>query len=170
MTMRTRLLAALFAALLPLAAAAQETPPDTTAYESVPAPVWVIVEDAEHEAGAHRVRAAIVWDDYRSTLRFATEVLAGELVVRIPKTEGVVSLETCGYANELMPHGSDYYQPLERADTGCLAPPVEHLSWIAVEHRGSPMACAVASRTDGRPDPPTLRYYGCFWAQKPDEG
>ena len=123
----------------------------------------------EREAGAHRVRAAVVWEDWRLGFRFSEEVLPGELVVTIPKTEGVVSLETCDYANALMPHGSEPYQPLERADTDCLAPPVEHLSWIAVEHRGSPMACTEAELGGGIEDP-TLRVYGCYFAQKPGEG
>ncbi|MYC98300.1 MAG: hypothetical protein F4X13_03430 [Gammaproteobacteria bacterium] len=169
--MRTKTtFAALFAAVLALPAAAQETPPDTTTYRGAAMPVWVAVEDVEHEAGAHRVRAAVVWDDYRSTLRFATEILPGELVVTIPKSEDPASAETCSYTSALMAHGSEGYQPFERADTDCLAPPVEHLAWIEVEHLGAPLACVRALRNDGKEDAPTQRLYGCYWAQPPDEG
>ncbi len=170
--MRTTMFGGLLALALALPAAAQE-PGDTlvgaVGTQSSRLPVWVVVEDVEGEAGAHRVRAGVKWEDWRLGFRFSEEVLPGELVVTIPKTEGVVSLETCDYANALMPHGSDPYQPMERADTYCLAPPVEYLSWIAVEHRGSPMACREAERTDGIEDP-TLRIYACYFAQKPGGG
>lgn len=169
--MRTKTtFAALALAVLALPAAAQETPPDTTTYEGAAMPVWVALEDVEHEAGAHRVRVAVVWDDHRSGLRFAGEVLPGDLVVMIPKTEGVVSVETCAYTSALMAHGSESYQPMERADADCLAPPVEYLAYIEVEHLGAPLACIRALRNDGKEDPPTQRLYGCYWAQPPDEG
>ena len=166
-TLRVLAVAAVLAVASAVPATAQE-PGDSVVYEGDPFPVWVLVEDAE-EAGAHRVAALVKWDDYRSILRFAVEVLPGELVVTIPKNEGLVSLETCAYTSALMAHGSEGLQPMERADSDCLAPPVEHLSWIAAEHLGSPMACARATRKDGT-DPPTRRIYVCYWAADPDEG
>lgn len=162
-------LAAAVAAVLaaPSVAAAQKV--GDVLYRSASYPVWVVVEDVEREAGAHRVRATIKWDDHRGKLRFATEVQPGDLVVTIPKTEGVVSLETCGYASALMAHGSKYAHPMKRADAQCLAPPVEHLPYIGVEHRGSPMACTEAGRTDGLKDP-AVRFFACYWAEKPGGG
>ena len=138
-------------------------------YESAGVPVWVVVEDIDGEAGAHRVRATVLWDDYRSGLRFAAEVLPGELMVTIPKSEDPAGAETCGYTSALMAHGSKYAHPMERADTECYAPPVEYLPWIAAEHRGSALACAEASRTDGTEDP-AVRYFGCYFAEKPNGG
>lgn len=163
-------LGVLFALALALPAAAQEL----GGVDSVPGvgtmnaavPVWVVVEDLEHEAGAHWVRAAVIWEDDRLGFRFSEDVLPGELVVTIPKNEGVVSLETCAYASALMAHGSEGYQPMGRADSDCFALPVEYLSWIGAEYRGSPMACIEAERGDGIEDP-TIRIYGCYWAQKP---
>lgn len=170
--MSTRLSAVLLAAVLAAPVAAQETPPDTTAYESAPAPVWVVVEDVEGEAGAHRVRAAVVWDDYRSTLRFSAEILAGDLMVRLPKTEDPDAdpSQGCAFTSALMLHGSATYEPMNRADADCLAPPVEYLPFIAVEHLGAPMACERATRKDGTEDPPTRRIYGCYWASNPNGG
>lgn len=173
--MSTRLSAAVLAAVLAAPVAAQETPPDTTTlpdtttYKSAPAPVWIVVEDVEGKAGAHRVRAAVVWDDYRSTLRFATEILAGDLTVRLPKGEGPDAdpSESCAFTSALMPHGSDTFQPMDRADAECLAPPVEALPFVVVEHLYAPMACERATRKDGTEDPPTRRYYGCYWAEPP---
>jgi hypothetical protein len=159
----------LFALALALPAAAQE-PGDSAVSvvgtTSAAVPVWVVVEDVEGEVGAHQVRAAVIWEDYRLGFRFSGEVLPGELVVAIPKDEGVVSTETCAYASALMTHGSEGYQPMERADADCLAPSVEHLSWIGAEHRGSPMACKEADRGDGIENP-RIRIYGCYWATEP---
>ncbi len=87
-------------------------------------------------------------------------------MVTIPKSEGVVSSETCSYKSVLMAHGSKHAHPMERADKDCLAPPAENLAWIAAEHLGSPMACAQASRTDGKEDS-NVRAFGCYWAEKP---
>ncbi len=161
----------LFVLALALPAAAQEsgdTAESTVGTQSALFPVWVVVEDVEGEAGAHRVRAAVIWEDYHLGFRFSEEVLPGELVVTIPKNEGLVSLETCAYASPLMAHGSEA-SPLERVDSDCLAPPVEYLSWIGAEHRGSPMACTEGERTNG-PEDPAIRYYACYWAEKPGEG
>lgn len=159
----------LFALALALPAAAQEVGDTATSMvgtRSAAVPVWVVVEDVEQEAGAHRVRAAVIWEDYRLGFRFSEEVLPGELVVTIPKTEGLVSLATCAYTSPLLAHGSEGYQPLERADSDCLAPPVQYLSWIGAEHRGSPLACQEA---EGIEDP-RVRVYGCYWAQDPGGG
>ncbi|MYA17532.1 MAG: hypothetical protein F4086_11445 [Gemmatimonadetes bacterium] len=161
----------LFTLALALPAAAQE-PGDSIpedAPRSAPVPVWVIVEDVENEAGAHLVRAAVMWEDWRHGFRFSVEVLPGDLVVSVPKHEGVISLETCDYTSALMAHGSEGYQPFERADTDCLAPPVEYMAAISVEHLGAPMACTEADRADGIEDP-TLRIFGCYWAQDPTGG
>lgn len=169
--MRTWTLAALLAAMTAAPAAAQETPPDTTAYRGAPIPVWVVVEDVEGEAGAHRVYATVEWDDYRSTLRFATEILAGDLVVLLPKGEGRDAdlSESCAFASGLMAHGSERSEPMDRTDTECLAPPAEHLPFVGAEHLGAPLACKEAKPKDGTEDP-RIRYYGCYWAEKPGEG
>lgn len=163
----------LFGLALALPAAAQE-PPDTTdgpqvGTKSAATPVWVVVEDIDGEAGAHRVFATVVWEDWRTGFRFSEEVLPGELMVTIPKSEDPASAETCDYASALMEHGSEGFQPMERADADCLAPPVENLPWIAADHRGSPMACDEAQRTDGIEDP-SRRFFGCYFAEKPGEG
>ncbi len=161
-------IAAVLAVLWAFPATAQETPPDTTTYEGAGVPVWVVVEDVEGEAGAHRVRAAVVWDDHRSGLRFASEILAGDLVVLLPKGEGEDAdlSDSCTFTSALMAHGADRPEPLDRADADCLAPPAEYLPFIGAEHRGSPLACNEAKRTDGTEDP-RIRYYGCYWAEPP---
>ena len=151
----------------PSVAAAQKV--GDVLYESAGVPVWVVVEDVKGEAGVHRVRATVLWDDYRSGLRFAAEVLPGDPVVTIPKTEDPAGAETCSYTSALMAHGSKYAHPMERADTDCYAPPAENLPWIAAEHRGSALACTEAERTDGAEDP-AIRYYACYFAEKPGEG
>ena len=166
-TLRVLAAAAVAAVGTAFPAAAQE-PGDSVAYEGDPFPVWVLVEDGG-ESGAHRVAALVKWDDYRSILRFAVEVLPGDLVVTIPRNEGAVSTETCAYASALMAHGSEGLQPMERADAECYAPPVERLAGIGAAHLGSPMTCAEADRTDGIEDP-TLRVFFCYWTADPDEG
>lgn len=162
----------LFTLALALPTAAQE-PPDTTSGPAVGTtsarfPVWVLVEDAE-EAGAHRVYATVVWEDWRTGFRFSEEVLPGELVVMIPKNEGLVSLETCDYTSALMPHGSEEWEPMEGADMDCLAPPTENLPWIAADYRGLPMACTEAKREDGLEDL-SRRFFACYFAEKPGQG
>ena len=166
-TLRVWAVAAVLAAAGAFPAAAQEPPGDSVMYEGDPFPVWVLVEDG-NEPGAHRVSALVKWDDYRSILRFAVEVLPGDLVVSIPKSGGVVSLETCGYASALMAHGSEGLQPFERADSDCLAAPVADVAWIGLEHWGAPLECTVGD--DGPGDDPTRRLYACYWAASPDGG
>ena len=160
----------LCAVALALPAAAQE-PGDSSmvGVQSAPVPVWVVVEEADGEAGAHHVRAVVVWEDSGLGFRFSEEVLPGELVVMLPKTDEADSQGTCDYASELMEHGSEGYQPLERGDPDCLSPPVEDMAGIEVEHRGAPMACIEADRKDGTEDP-TIRFYGCYWAEYPGGG
>lgn len=158
----------LFALALAFPAAAQEPGDTVELARSAEVPVWVLVEDVDDEAGAHRVRVAVVWEDWRHGFRFSEEVLPGELVVLVAKSEDPARAETCDYASALMLHESEGFQPFERADTDCLAPPAEYLPWIAAEHRGSPMVCDEASRT-GNQDP-AIRVYGCYFAEKPTPG
>ncbi|MDE0659884.1 MAG: hypothetical protein OXI79_09595 [Gammaproteobacteria bacterium] len=163
----------LFTLALALPAEAQE-PPDSTdgpevGTQSARFPVWLLVEDVEHEAGAHRVYATVEWEDWRTGFRFSEEVLPGELMVLVAKSEDPASAETCDYTSALMLHGSEEWEPMERADTDCLAPPVENLPWIAVDYRGLPMACTEAKREDGIEDP-SRRFFACYFAEKPGEG
>lgn len=167
-TLRVWAVAAALAVAFAFPAAAQE-PGDSVVYEGDPFPVWVLIEDGS-EAGTHQVAALVKWDDYRySNMRFAGEVLPGDLVVSVPKSAGVVSVETCSYTSALMAHGSEGLQPMERADSDCLAAPVEDLAWIGLEHLGAPMKCAATERSDGLEDP-TRRLYACYFDQAPDEG
>ena len=158
---------AVLAALCALPAAAQETPPDTTTYESAPVPVWIAVQDVEDAAGAHRVRAAIIWDEHGSKLRFGDKVLAGDLVVSLAAVDAKDATKTCTFTSPDILHGSKSYQSMRRDDDKCLALGVESLSSIGVTHLGSPMVCLVSARVDGKEDPSGLRYYGCYWAEKP---
>lgn len=164
--MKTTTLAAVLAVLWVFPAAAQETPPDTTTYESAPAPVWIVVEDAG--AGAHQVGAAILWDDSRSILRFSTDVRPGHLLAFLPTSATAEDLtEVCVFSSGYMAHESQGYSPMERDDPNCTAPPVAALPFVAVEHRGSPLTCVEANRADGGAEPPTRRYFGCYWEHKP---
>lgn len=168
--MRTWTLAALLAAMTVAPVAAQETPTDTTTYRGEVVPVWVVVEDVEGKDGAHRVDVMVGWDDHRSTLRFATDVRPGELLVFVPKSvesEGIT--DSCVFASGFIAHESQDRHAMEPDDANCTGPPVAALPFVAVEHSGDPLACKEAARTDGTEDP-RIRYYGCYWGQKPDGG
>ena len=159
--------------LLPAPVAGQEGS-DTTVYEGAAVPLWVMVEDVEGDAGAHRVSVAVKWDDYRSTLPFAVEVGPGDLTVFLPKTEDADESdlsEGCRFTSTRMSHGDPNTHPAVRADADCLAPPAELLPLIGVEYTGAPapMACKQAKRADGSEDP-AIRYFACYWSAPPDGG
>ena len=155
MQLGTVFTAAAALSLLAAPVAGQESTDTTVYFHGEGMPVWVMVEDDPENAGAHRVMVAVKWADYRSTLPFSHEVGPGDLTVF------------------QMDHGSEYMHLAERADTECLAPPVEFLPVIGIEYVGAPagaaMACTRATRDDGTEDP-TIRYYGCYWSAPPDEG
>ena len=145
---------------------------DTTVYEGAKFPLWVMVEDVEGDAGAHRVSVAVAWDDYRSTLPFSVEVGPGDLTVFLPKTEDADESdlsEGCRFTSTRMDHGNPNTHPAIRADADCLAPPAELLPLIGVEYTGAPapMACKEAARKDGTEDP-AIRYFGCYWSAPPE--
>ena len=172
MTTKT-MFAAVLAVLWALPGAAQETPPDTTTttYESAPAPVWLVVEDVEGEAGAHQVRAAVMWDDRRSALRFSTDVQPGHLLAFLPTSATADDLaDVCVFSSNYMAHESQRSVAMERDDANCTAPAVADLPFVAVEHRGAPLTCVAGRRTDGAADVPTRRYYGCYWEHNPGGG
>ena len=136
-------------------------------YRSETFPVWVMVEDTD-EAGVHLVSASVLWDDHRSKLPFSIELQAGDLVVLLASGDDPEGTESCAYRSALMEHGSEGYQPMERADPECLAPPAEALAWVAVGHFGNRMECAPAVRQCG--DTPERRVFACYFAEKPGEG
>ena len=77
-------------ALIAAPVAAQEgadTAAADTLYRTAKVPVWVMVEDVEGEAGAHRVYLEVTWSDYRSVLPFSREVGPGDLTV-FPAEDG----------------------------------------------------------------------------------
>lgn len=153
---------AALAALALAAPAAAQAGPDSVAYRSEPEPVWVMVEDTE-DAGVHSVSAAVLWADYRSQLPFSFELRAGDLVVLLASGDDPEGTESCAYRSGAMAHGSEGFQPMERADVDCLAPPAEALTWVAVGYFGSRMECAPAEREGG--DTPELRVFACYWAE-----
>ncbi|MDE2982911.1 MAG: hypothetical protein OXU74_17100 [Gemmatimonadota bacterium] len=162
---------ALFAAPV----AGQESTDTTVYFHGEGMPVWVMVEDDAENAGAHRVLVAVKWADYRSTLPFSHEVGPGDLTVFLPKTDNADDVdpnEACRFTSAQMDHGSEYMHLAERADTDCLAPPVEFMPLIGIEYvgaAGAAMACTPATRDDGTEDP-AIRYYGCYWSAPPNEG
>ena len=167
-TLRVWAVAAVLAAAGVFPAAAQE-PGDSVMYEGDPFPVWVLVEDAD-EDGAHRVSALVEWDDHRSILRFATDVLPGDLLVFLPTSATAADVTvSCVFASGHMAHESQGFQAMERDDDNCTAPPVAALPFVAVEHSGAPMACTEGERSDGFGDL-SRRLYACYWDRVPDEG
>ena len=169
--MRLTTIFATVAILLLAAPVAGQEGADTTVYTGAAVPLWVMVEDVEGDAGAHRVSVAVAWDDYRSTLPFAVEVAAGDLTVFLPKTEDADESdlsEGCRFTSTRMHHGDPDTHPAIRADADCLAPPAELLPLIGVEYTGSPapMACKQAKRADGSEDP-AIRYFACYWSAPP---
>ena len=153
------------ALLLALAfpAAAQERP-DSVAYRGESLPVWVAVEDTK-DAGVHSVSAVVKWADHRSQLPFSFELRPGDLVVLLASGDDPEGTESCAYRSGAMAHGSEGFQPMERADVDCFAPPAEALPWVAVGYFGSRMECAPAEREGG--DTPELRVFACYWAEPP---
>lgn len=155
------------AALIASPAAAQEAGADSVLYRSEALPVWVMVEDTD-QAGVHQVSAAVLWDDYRSTLPFSFEIGEGDLVVLLASSDDPEASESCAYRSAVMAHGSDGFHPMERRDRDCLAPPAEVLAWVAVGHFGNRMECAPAGRQGG--DTPERRMFACYWAEPPGGG
>jgi len=156
------------AVLLVAAPVAGQEGTDTTTYTGAAVPVWVMVEDVEGDAGAHRVSVAVKWDDYRSTLPFSREIGPGDLTVFLPRTEDADDVDpddACRFTSTRMDHGDPDTHPAIRADADCLALPAEFLPLIGVEYIGSlaPMACKEAAREDGTEDP-ALRYFACYWS------
>lgn len=167
-TLRALAAAAVLAVSLAYPAAGQE-PGDSLVFEGDPFPVWVLVEDAD-EAGARRVRAAVRWDDHRSTLRFSADVLPGGLLVFLPTSAKATDIRgSCVFASGHIAHESQGYHAMERDDTNCTALPVAALPFVAVEHSGDPLACTEAERTDGIEDP-SVRLYACYLDKEPGGG
>lgn len=165
-TFKTLAGAALAVLAFAFPAAAQEPTPDSVAYQGQSLPVWVAVEDAPDGTGTHRVRVLVRWDDHRSTLRFATDVLPGELLVFLPRSATAEDLtEVCVFASGYMAHESQAHHPMESDDANCTGPPVAALAFVAVEHSGDPLAC-VATEPDGEADP-SRRMYACYFDRKP---
>lgn len=165
-TLRVLAVAAVLAVAFAVPVTAQE-PGDSVMYEGDPFPVWVLVEDAD-EAGAHRVEVMVRWDDYRSILRFATDVWPGELLVFLPTSEDSEDItDSCVFASGFMAHESQDRHAMEPEDANCTGPPVAALPFVAVEHSGDPLACSLAERTDGGAEDPARRLFACYFDREP---
>ena len=152
-------------------ATAQETQQVDTVYRSAAIPVWIAVRDAKDDPGVHWVWIEVTWDDaeYKEHFWFAKDVEAGDFVVRLPKNkdDGDDDLASgCAFKSNRIEHGSRGASSATREDVTCLALLVADMPFIGVKYRGSSMACTEATRKDGETKP-WIRYFGCYWAKKP---
>lgn len=132
-------------------------------YHGAAVPVWVVVRQEGQDTV--RVDVAVMWDDRRSGLRFAQNVRRGELVVSLPAADRGRDCRFTG----MLTHGSKGPTKIANVDDECVAQPVASIPEVVVRHRGSPMKCNQARRTDGIEDP-NFRAFGCYWARPPGNG
>ena len=155
--------AILLAALPILPAAAQEPPADTATYRGAPVPVWIKV-GATAKAGAPDVSVAVVWDDNRSKLRFASDMNEGDLEVLLPGAGG-----SCRFTNDALEFGAKGYYATKVASEECVSFSVTDISGVEAVHLGSPLACIETEREGGKVAS-GVRYFGCYWAAMPTKG